>query len=373
LKYRQQYVPSIDFSHQFSQEGIKLSWGDVDKKDKRGSLQGRFVQFEDGVPVVGRILDEEPHTTRVHKISQPVNKGGKVDEVFRSIPATANPDDNFILKTNGKRYPDVMQHAMRIAVYKKNEQKEDVIEIQILQGGPGIFKPLRDLYSQYGSLTKFDVSIKANGMGREREYVVTAAPVSKEVHVPALQTKMLADEAIADWKTVFPPVTAEEQQKMIKDAGFDITYDPAASIAASMTPEDAGKEVMSFGKFKGKTIAELVVIDSSYLQWAAENVTSNDRLAAACRVAVANLAAVTSGQSVAPAALPKAKETAVVEKKTANRQKLLEQVDKVFTEDPRYEDIEVMVGLVKRHSGGKTKVKDLTEKQLESLLGEIRG
>jgi hypothetical protein len=354
-----------------------MGWGEVGKEGKRGSLAGRFVQFEDGVTVTMRVLDEEPHTTRVHKITQVVQKGDKKEEVFRSIPATANPDDNWILKTNGKRYPDAMQHNLRVHVYGKDGTKlTKEGEVKILQGGPAIYKPLRALYEQYGSLTGFDISIKRTGSKRDTEYTVSAAPVSMPVNVAELQAKMMADETINDWNNVFAPVTGEEQRKMAEAAGFDIAHDPVSAIAAVLSPEEASGLTFTFGKFKDKSLGEIAIIDAGYLAWAAENVTSNDRVAAGCRVLVNQMAGLASGQSATPAALPAAKPAAPkVEKPKANdgeRNALIEKVSDIFSGE-KYEDIEVVVGLVKKHGGGKTKVKDLTVPQLKALYAEVAG
>jgi hypothetical protein len=190
--------------------------------------------------------------------------------------------------------------------------------------------------------------------------------------VDEARAKLEADEALADWSAIFPEVTGEEQKKMITEAGFNIEHDPAAALAASMSYDDAKEVTLTFGKYKGKKVGEIVIIDSSWLGWAAENVTSNDTIAAACRVAVENMKQVSSGQSVAPAKLPAAKaEKPAAEKSSANREKLLEAVNDIFEQDPRFEDIEAMVSLVKKHSGGKTRVKDLTGPQLESLHAEL--
>ena len=354
-------------------------WGDIDKAGRSGSGAGRFVQFESGVTLRLRVLDEEPHTTRVHKISQIV--GGT--EVFRSIPATAKPDDNFILKRNGKRYPDTMQFNMRAWVYALDDKKRavpDSGEIRILQGGPAIFKQLRDIYTNNGHLNGYDITITRTGEGRETEYAVSASPKSFDINVAEITAAMESDEAWK-WENIFPEVTEGDQIRMLSEAGFDIDYDPAASLANEMTFEQAKIIKFTFGKHKDKSVGDVLVTDAGYIEWASENVTTNDQLAAACRVATSHMAAVGKGKPEAKA-LPKAAPAAEpakapkAEPKKADdskrREELKEMVQGYFEQLPVFEDVAEMVTVIKKHGGGKTRLKDLAVGQLESLLADVQ-
>jgi hypothetical protein len=353
-----------------------MSWEEVGKQDRRTT--GRFLAFEDGKTEVMRVLDETPHVTKVHKISQWVEKGGKREEVFRSVPATAHPDDNFILKNNATRYPEVRQFSLRVWSYKRdaNGKVTPDGELKILQGGTTIFKALRALYEEHGHLNKFDITVARSGSGRtDTEYTVSASPFSQNVDVAKLYEVLAKDEALK-WENVFPPVTNEEQQKMLKDAGLDVNYDPARALASSMPPEKALQTKFTFGKHKDKTVGELMVIDCSYVEWAAENVTSNDELAAACRVAVGHQSAINAGEE--PVKQIEQPKTNAVEKLVAAKsdsdsakKQLIERVSKLFDTDKRFEDTAEIVKAIKEASGGKTRVKELTIPQLEKLLSDI--
>lgn len=371
-------------------------WGEVDRSSNRGGQSGRFIALESGQSIRVRVLDEEPHTIKVHKISQKVGN----EEVFRSIPATDKPDENYILRHNGKRYPDAPQFNLRVFAYAKDAQGKDVGdsgEFKILQGGPAIFKPLRELYTQFGHLNGFDIIISRKGEKRDTEYTVSAAPKSFDIDVVNLTNQLAADVTWA-WDQIFLPVTESDQVKMLKEAGFDIHYDPAAAIAASMDFETAKRQKFAFGKHKDKTVGDLIVTDAGYLSWAADNVTSNDDLAAACRVVVNHLNQLESGtpvKQIAPSPAPQPTPTATAPKitvkvgptssptpapapakpaeNTANRAALTEQITDYFNQDPRFEDMQEVVNIVKTHGGGKTRVKDLTVPQLESLLGALQG
>jgi hypothetical protein len=360
-----------------------MAWGDIDRAGRGSGGAGRFVQFESGVTLRLRVLDEEPHTTRVHKISQV--QGGQ--EVFRSIPATAKADDNFILKRNGKRYPDTMQFNMRAWVYALDDKKRPVAEggeIRILQGGPAIFKQLREIYNNNGHLNGYDITITRSGEGRDTEYAVSASPKSFDLNVAEVTQAMESDEAWK-WENVFPPVTEEDQIRMLSEAGLDIDYDPAAAMADSMSFDEAKIIKFTFGKHKDKSVGDVLVTDAGYVEWASENVTTNDQLAAACRVAAKHMATIGKGNTKA---LPKADKPAEPPKKadapkadkpepkkaedSKKRGELLEEVQGYFEAMPRFEDVAEMVNVIKKHGGGKTRLKDLTVAQLDTLLVDIK-
>lgn len=348
-----------------------MSWNDVGKEQKRGA--GRFVQFEDGQAVTMRILDSEPFTIKVHKVSQVVRKGDKSEEVFRTIQATANPDDNYILK-NTNRYPEQQQYNLRVWEYKKDASGKATPdgELKILQGGNAIFKSLKTLYEQFGNVNEFDIIITRTGKGRETEYTVSASPFAQKVNLDDLRAKLAADETLR-WDNVFAPITGEEQAKILKDAGMDVNYDPAGKLMKEFNVEQAHATKFTFGKYgkKGeeKTVGEVMVIDAGYVEWAAQNVTTNDALAAACRVAVAAAAGQLASEE------PRKQVSAPVATPTPSAQggkkdELARRVATAF-DRPEWEDMTKVIEAVKKHGGGKTKVKDLTIPQLESLLAEL--
>lgn len=351
-----------------------MSWNDLDQKQGSGG-SGRFVSFKDVESVRIRVLDEEPHTTYVHKMKQMVAG----EEVFRTIPATPSLDDDYIQRENGKRFPAVAQFNMRVFEYKRDEKDAkkflDDGEIKILQGGVSIFKQLRTLYQNEGSLSAFDILITKQGSGRETEYTVSACPTSKSVDVSVLQGEVSGDEAL-QWENIFPAITAEDQKRMLAEANMDINYDPALAIAAEMTEEDAQKQVFPFGKYKGKTVGEIAIIDTGYMEWAADNVTSNDAVAAACRVLSGSLLsrATEAPKIEAPKAEPKKAEPKKAPAKAAppkaDNADLIAKVTKAFDSE-KWDDTMLVLETIKKHGGGKTRLKDLTAPQLEALYAEV--
>lgn len=355
-----------------------MSWNDIDKK--QGSAgSGRFVSFKDVESVRIRVLDEEPHTTYVHKMKQVIDG----EEVFRTIPATPSLDDDHIQRENGKRFPATAQFNMRVFEYARDEKDAkkflDEGEIKVLQGGVSIFKQLRTLYQNEGSLSAFDVLITKQGSGRDTEYTVSACPTSKTIDIDELRGSVDTDEAL-HWENIFPAITAEDQKKMLVDAKMDVNYDPAAALAAEMTEEDAKRQVFPFGKYKDKTVGEIAIIDTGYMEWAADNVTSNDAVAAACRVLSGALLnkATSAPQIEAPKAAPKpaAKKAEPkpaakkAEVKAVDNSDLIKQVTKAFDSE-KWDDTMLVLETIKKHGGGKTRLKDLTTAQLEALNAEV--
>lgn len=423
-------------------------WAEVDKP--RGSLI--FLSLEDGETKRIRILDEEPYTAYVHKISQMVDN----EDVFLTVPATEAPDDDFI-NANTKRYPTTAVHCLRVAVY---DEKGEVEGVKVLQGGIQIFRPLKQFWSRYGDIRKFDVEITRNGTKRDTEYQVTLAPDSNDIDLDEWTEHAQTDESL-DWGVLFPPITPEDQQKMLERAKIDITYDPAEEIAAEMEVDEALSMYCTLNKYgpkayppKGKTIGEILVIDAGYVEWIAENVTSDDTLAAAARVAVRHMngelesggskkqlpkpsparktatppkapakSAGTKGKATeaqddtgeegqqpewtlrmspeeylekfpkgpkaalarqlsgaeepAPARPAPARSTPAKQAKPAGksgeRDSLISRANAAFESNPEYAEASDIVEVIKKHGNGKTRIKDLTDAQLEALVEEVEG
>lgn len=291
----------------------KMGWGEVDKPREYGD--SRFLSIEAGETVTLRILDEIPYTHFVHHVSQQVDG----EEVFRSVPQTADPDDDYI-DAHTNRYPAKPRHCLRVVLFDDDGEPQG---IRILEGGTQIFSPLKEMYEKHDTVTEYDVNVTRKGKGRETSYMVTASPRSYDLDVEEWQEKLEEDEW--DWDRLFPPITPEDQKKMIDEAKIDITYDPAAELAAVMDVDEALDVHFGFGKYgpdnyppKGLPVGEVLEIDAGYITWAAENVTSDDTLAAACRVTVDNLDQISSG---APKEKLKGKTSKPKEKKSAKKKK----------------------------------------------------
>lgn len=370
-----------------------MSWADVDRK----TGGGRYFSLEDGETKRIRLLDEEPHTVLIHKISQIVDD----EEVFITVPATPKADDDFI-NQHTNRYPAVAQHNMRCVVFNDDGEPEAV---QVLGGGVQIFRPLKTFYQRYGDLRDIDIEISREGEGRQTQYHVTTAPNTIEIDIDEWIEEMEGDEALS-WDTLFPPITPEEQEKMIDEVGIDITYDPVIEIMEEMELDEALETHISFGKYgpdkyppKGKTIGEIFAIDSGYLEWVAEKATSDDTIAAAARIAVEHAGeierpkkakkAVSSGtkKSKKSGSGTKAKSGSKTTKKAKksrskkakkkaddepSRDELISEINAAFDESDEYTEAMEIVEVIKKHGNGKTKIKDLTIEEMQSLLEDLR-
>lgn len=269
-------------------------WDDVGKGPIGQGGGGRFLQIPEGGSVIFRFLETEPLTVWGHKVSQVVDD----EEVYQFIPGVARweggelilmLDDDYV-QENSRRWPLQPVHHLRGIQIDKGEPVGDIV---ICPGGKQIYEPIKEVHEKYGDITRFDFIIKKSGKGRQTKYTVTLAPehakLSKNDMV-ALIEEMEADPAIK-YENVFQiPGSAKEQQRMFEAAGFDIEYDPAAALAEVMDLDEAYQVRMptTGGKFPGKSMRELMVIDMGYLQWVALNYTSDDRVAAAARVVVEN-------------------------------------------------------------------------------------
>lgn len=265
-------------------------WDEVGKQRKGDS---RFIILGDGDTVRLRLLDEVPYTFFQHRISQPdfENEG---EEIFITVPATDKADEDYIdARTN--RYPAEPRHAIRAAVLDDDGEVE---AIKVLVGGVQIFRPLKRFYQKHGSVTGYDVEVHRDGEGLRTSYEVDPAVDSFEVDVEDLAAQVEEDESL-EFEKLFPTATPEEQEKMIEEAGIDLDWDPVAEIIEDMTVDEALETHVDFGQYgkehyppKGKTVREILAIDAGWIEWAAREVTSDNYVAAACRMAVNNMEAI---------------------------------------------------------------------------------
>lgn len=394
-----------------------MGWNDVDRK----TGGGRYLSIDPDSTVRVRLLDEEPYTVFVHKISQVVDG----DETFISVPATPVPDDDYIDEQTN-RFRAVPQYNMRCALYDDNGEIEG---LYVLSGGPQIFRPLKNIHNRYSDVRQFDIEITRTGEKLKTSYDVSTAPDSHDPDIDTLIEQVEEDESLA-WDTLFPPITPEEQKQMVERAKIDLSYDPVEEIMENMVLEDALDTHITFGKYgpdkyppRGKKVGELIAIDSGYLEWAADEVTSDDEVAAACRIAVLHMhdqlenkaptKKVTKGKTkkakkeepeenevsewplkMDPADYlsqygDDAKNSALAKEVLAakgeegeegeegedegdtSRTKLIDSINEVFSSDERFSDAMEIVNVIKEHGDGKTRVKDLTVEQLQSLLRDI--
>ena len=259
----------------------KFGWGEVDKP--QGGGDSKFLTIADGETATIRILDAEPFTVRLHQVQQMV--GDK--DVFRSIQATLKPDDDFI-DANTNRFPAIPRHAMRCVEY---DEDGDPVAVRVLMGGVQIFRTLKSLYAKHGDITSFDIEVSREGMRRDTSWMVSASPRSNDIDLEEWQEQIEADEW--DFVALFPPVSGDDQEKILIEAGIDITYDPVVLLMEEMTLEDAKNVKLTFGRYgpekyppQGLTVGKAWEVDQGWIMWAAANVTSNDEVAAACRVMV---------------------------------------------------------------------------------------
>ncbi len=296
----------------------KKGWGEVDKPRSGGD--SRFVACAAGESVTLRIIDMEPDSFRVHQIAT-VNSSG--EEVFRQIQETDKPDDDYI-DQHTNRFPAMDRHAIRCVIYDEDGEPD---QIKILVGGKQIFKQLKQLFDKHGDITEFDVELSREGKGRETTWTIGATPKSHDIDVEEWQEE-LENDSQWEYENLFPSITPEQQQKILEEADIDITYDPVVEIMEEMTLKEATKTRLTFGKYgpekmppNGKTVGQIWKIDQGWIIWAAQNVTSNDQVAAACRFMVDNTKAVEKGSEETKEIASGKKDKRVKDKKKGKKDK----------------------------------------------------
>lgn len=388
-----------------------------------GQNGGRFFRWpeKEGQVTTVRFLDEEPFSNWVHKVSQTVEIDGKERDVFRTIPATADLDDNYVQHLCNGRWAGQRQHHLRCIQIVDGEPIGDVM---VLSGGKQIMEPIFMVCLRYGSITGYDFDISREGKGKATKYTVALAPEHAQID-DDLWNDLIAerDEKELAWENLFEVPTGEQQEQMFLGAGFDPDYDPAAIIAESMEIDEALALRMPGGKYKDKSLRDLVVIDLGYLQWVSDKYTSNDSIQAGARVILDNMDEVkaalgnrqaapssrqvaapprgrgTTGRSTGttsetetdedgaepdPTSAPSAASRAASSRParsaasptpaaSADAASLRKEVDALLSDNPQYEDAASVAALVKKFSGGKPRLRDMTAEQLTSLRDHLAG
>lgn len=254
----------------------------------------RFLAFEAGDTRSVRILDQSPFVVMMHQIRGATADG---EDVFMSVPQTEDKREDWIERVSEGRQTASPRYFVRVFDHETES-------VRVFMGGITIFRQLRTIDSNATKkglmLCDFDVDITRDGEGRETRWSVSVAVESVETDVE--KWREYADDVECDFHPdqLFPSITPERQQELIEASGIDIETDPAALLMEEMDYDEAKEVVVPFGKHNGSTVGEIMATDKSWVAWAADKVTSNDVVAAACRIMMARIA----GSSPAKPSLP---------------------------------------------------------------------
>jgi len=361
-------------------------WGEVHQASReQGAGGGVFLSIGDGETVRLRSLDEEPRSYRIHHVSREVNG----ENVYVPVPATDAADESYVLEKS-RLYPPDKRFALRCLVIDENDEVDGVT---VLTGGVQIFKPLSGFAERHKDIRLFDIEVTREGEGLRTKWSVNVSPTSVDLNLQDIEEmaeQMLGPELA--WDVLFPPTNYDEQRDILARAGIDISVDPAEELAEDMDLEDARAIKFDFGKYsqgRAKTVGEVENLDPRYIDFVVRECTTQGyEIRAACQVVLDHIRgkqirskASTAKSSTAKSrgrrsrpAIEKPAEEPEVEPKASksDRADLQAKIEAAFEEDiDNFPDPADIVAAIKKHGNGKTKLRELTVKQLESLAAEI--
>lgn len=263
--------------------------------------------------------------------------------------------------------------------------------IKILESGNMIWEAIKDLYEAGKDLGNRDLLIRKKGSGRQTEYsVVDCDPTPAPAGIETMELPDLYGRYI--------PSTKEQVMADLIALGF--TQPEQIFTPAPMSYEVAKDFKVPFGKYKDKTVAEVVKLDSRYIDFLATKIDRLD-VKEAVRV-VANqilgtnypLNGVTPSMAqvtfVAPVKDGNAPETPTTQptqteriteetgtpvtmgdapQMSGEREALIEVINAKFASDPQYKDFMKIIEAMRTASApmGLTSINEFNLEQLHSL------
>jgi len=244
-----------------------MAWDNV---GKGGGKNPNMLEIAPNTTKLMHILlkdNEEPVSYWTHYIPSKVAKGPKGAVVIcpgRDVcPACA--DGTFRTKR---------VHAINVWDYENKT-------VKILEGGNSIFQALKQIKDQIGSLLTVDISIKKSGEGMNTKYSVVPIPMMSPFDISKAQTlfdivklkKQNSPEEIDTILAKMSGVEHEEQAPAEEASWGEETPAPEPSPATQTPTQTTGSTILAFGKYKGKTMADVYKEDPNYVKWCAENMS----------------------------------------------------------------------------------------------------
>lgn len=263
--------------------------------------------------------------------------------------------------------------------------------IKILESGNMIWEAIKDLYEAGKDLGNRDLLIRKKGSGRQTEYsVVDCDPTPAPAGIDTMELPDLYGRYVS--------ATKEQVMTDLMALGFT---NPTEIFTAQPLSYEVAKDVkVPFGKYKDKTIGQLVSLDARYLDFLATKIDRLD-IKEASRV-VANqvlgmtypLNGVTPGMNqlsfVAPTqdgqamsmpeptvqeqvnqeiTTPTVAVADVPQQADEDRSALINLINAKFASDPQYKDFMKIIDVMRQASApmGLTSINDFNMEQLANL------
>lgn len=339
---------------QVNKEEDEMGWNQVD-----GKSGGKDPDILDITPNTAKLIHillpdtEEPVSYWSHYIPNKSPNGPKGAMVIcpgRNIcPACANGT-----------FTTRMVHAINVWDYETKS-------VKILEGGNQTFQPLKQVKDQIGTLLSVDFSIKKTGSGRDTSYSVVPIPMMQPfdnsgIHglFPIANLRMPDSvEVIARHIEAMSGITPTETATTINPE-VPVTTKPIITHIKA----DPTTPTLQFGKYKGRTVADVYLEDPNYIKWCADNISDPTIKTEAKRIMTSTIPA-----GILPGVISDATE----------KHMLINDINEMFQFDERYKGNFALIlekmrvaSISPTHPAGKTILMEYTTEELNKLIAVIK-
>ena len=288
------------------------------------------------------------------------------------------------------------RHAMNVYDY-------DSKSVKIFECGVSVIRQLKILLDQYGSFEDIDVSIRRMGEGLDTQYYVM--PVLSKVkfmstglikfNLPEIKKKTPIEtihkiirgtgeetptNSLPNTAQCLQPISEVEMKELwnepLSQTELPQPQPQPQTTYVPPTPVSTLNEetILTFGKYKGKTFAQVADIDISYLTWCSNNLTDATLKKEACETL--NTRKNINVARVVEQPPPKPQTTTLNEYvvEPQSKQALMQEVYNIINTDNRYKNnFSLVVAFMRQssesptHPAGKTVLSEYTEEELSSL------
>ena len=351
-----------------------MAWNMIGQTQKESGKKGTsvIVKIEDKKRL-RLLLNEtngEPVSFWSYSISTPADG-------YRTWISPAKDEDFFGTNRNIFRLRPV--HAGLVYDY-------DEKEVKILEAGNQIWEGIKLLHEAGKDLNGRDIIIIKTGSGRSTEYKVTDCdPTPMPKGLESLERPSIEER--------YQAPTFEQVLEDLRGMGFT---NPAEIFETKPLAYEVAKEtVVPFGKFKGRTLKEIVSLESTYVTFLATKidragvkesarVVSNTVMGTQYELSgttptmeEVSFVAPNSGEvarDINPPSNPKP-QTSKPKASGGSREAVIAEINNAFETQDQYKDFMKIIEAMKKASAphGKTSINDFTDEELAKLKEIVLG
>lgn len=345
-----------------------MGWADVGQSQKNTNSINDLIKIEDKKRIRLLLPDSGPITNWIYSINTPA--GGYKTWVS---PDKDNGEDFFAINRNIFNLKPI--HAGY--AYDYDEGK-----IKILEAGNQIWEGIKVLIDAGKDLNNRDIIIIKTGTGRNTEYKVTDADPT-----PAPSGLDLMDKP--DLEGRYIPPTYEMVLEDLKVLGF--TNPEQIFELKPLDYQQALQMEIPFGKWKGKTMQEIISLDTQYINFLATKIDRMD--IRECARVISNtilgtnyplsgiaptleevdFQAPTDGQTISMNEQENKGQEEIQKLNTITidqREAMIKEINNIFETNPVYHDFMKIINTMKEASApnNKTSIVEFTNAELQKLL-----